>query len=109
MDRRFTIAASGTAIDEAGLAYDVNDFDLWAIEAALRLKEQTGEGEVVVVSLGPDVVQEQIRKALSMGADRAIHLQVAAVPPDDLLVAQAISDELRGQGFDIVFCGRVAV
>jgi electron transfer flavoprotein beta subunit len=109
MDRRFTIAASGTAIDEAGLAYDVNDFDLWAVEAALRLKEQTGEGEVVAISLGPDVVQEQIRKALSMGVDRAIHLQVANIPADDLAVAQAIADELRGQGFDAIFCGRVAV
>ena len=79
---RFTIAAGGTTIDETGLKYDVNDFDLWAVEAALQLKEKTGQGEVVVVSLGSDAVQEQMRKALSMGADRGIHLKAADQPSD---------------------------
>lgn len=109
MDRRFTIAPGGTTISDAGLAYDVNDFDLWAVEAALRLKEQAGAGEVVVLSMGPDIVQEQIRKALSMGADRAIHLQVAAVPPDPLCVAQALADELRHGSYDVILFGRLAV
>jgi electron transfer flavoprotein beta subunit len=111
MDRRFTIAPGGTTINEAGLAYDVNDFDLWAVEAALRLKEQAGAGEVVVVSLGPDVVQEQIRKALSMGADRGIHLQLASAGggADDLPVARALADALRSGGYDVIFLGRLAV
>ncbi len=109
MDRRFTIAPGGTTIDEVGLAYDVNDFDLWAVEAALRLKEQVGTGEVVVLSLGPDVVQEQIRKALSMGADRGIHLQAASVGADDLPVARALADALRDGGYDGIFLGRLAV
>ena len=66
MDQRLPIAASGIAIDESGLKFDVNDFDLWAVEAGLQLKEKLGQGEVVVLSLGSDAVQEQIRKALSM-------------------------------------------
>lgn len=110
MDGRFTIAASGAALDETGLKYDVNDFDLWAVEAALQLKEKTPQGgEVVVVSLGPDVVQEQIRKALSMGADRGLQLKTAAVPPDPLVVARALAGALEGQGYDLVLFGRVAV
>lgn len=112
-DGRFTIAPSGTALDESGLKYDVSDFDLWAVEAALQLKEKTGAGEVVVLSLGPDAVQEQIRKALSMGADRGIQLQSGTVPADPLVVARAIASELAGGGeggaYDLILFGRVAV
>ncbi len=109
MEGRFPIAPSGTAIDETGFKYDVNDFDLWAVEAGLQLKEKTGQGEVVVISLGPDQVQEQIRKALSMGADRGIHLKVASLTPDPYVVAQALADELAGGGYDLILFGRVAV
>ena len=74
METRFKIAASGTAVDEAGLKYDMSDFDGYAGETALQLNEKQGPGETVVISLGPDVVQEQLRKARSMGADRAVLL-----------------------------------
>jgi len=106
---RFTIAPSGTALDEAGLKYDVNDFDLWAVEAALQLKEKTGQGEVSVVSLGPDAVQEQIRKALSMGADRGIHLQTVQRSSDSFVIARALASELAAGGYDLILFGRVAV
>jgi electron transfer flavoprotein beta subunit len=109
MEGRFAIASSGTAIDEAGFKYDVNDFDLWAVEAGLQLKEKAGQGEVVVVSLGSDQVQEQIRKALSMGADRGIHLRVAALPPDPWVVAGALADELATGSYDLILFGRIAV
>jgi electron transfer flavoprotein beta subunit len=106
---RFAIAANGTTIDETGLKYDVNDFDLWAVEAALQLKEKGGQGEVVVISLGPDVVQEQIRKALSMGADRGIQLKTTQSSADSLVIARALADELRAGGYDLILFGRVAV
>jgi electron transfer flavoprotein beta subunit len=109
MDQRLGIAASGIAIDETGLRFDVNDFDLWAVEAGLQLKEKAGPGEVVVISLGADAVQEQIRKALSMGADRGIHLQAASVPPDARVAARALADELRGGAYDLILFGRIAV
>jgi electron transfer flavoprotein beta subunit len=89
MDVRFRIAADGTSLDETGLKFDLNDFDAWAVEAALRLKEKAGQGEVVAVSLGPDTAQETIRKALSMGADRGIHLKTDRVPFDGFAIARA--------------------
>src|SRR5512138_2484452 len=95
MDVRFRIAADGKSVDETGLKYDVNDFDLWAVEAALQLKEKTGDGEVVAYSLGPDAVQEQIRKALSMGVDRGVHLKADRVGGDPLSVAKALAAELK--------------
>ena len=109
MDVRFKIAADGKSVDEAGLKYDVNDFDLWAVEAALRLKESTGQGEVAVVSLGPDAVQEQIRKALSMGADRGIQLKADKAGVDALAIARALAAELKGGGWDLILFGKVAI
>src|SRR6188508_857228 len=74
-ESRFKIAASGAAIDETGLKFDIDDFASYAVEVALQLKEKEGKGETVVVAVGPDSVQETLRKAMSMGADRAIQLK----------------------------------
>jgi len=109
METRFKIAASGTAVDEAGLKYDMSDFDGYAVETALQLNEKQGPGETVVISLGPDVVQEQLRKALSMGADRAVQLKAERVPADGLAIARALAAELQGGGYDLILFGRQAV
>jgi electron transfer flavoprotein beta subunit len=109
METRFKIAASGTTVDEAGLKYDLSDFDGYAVETALQLNEKQGPGETVVISLGPDVVQEQLRKALSMGADRAVQLKSDRVPADGLAIAQALAAELQGGGYDLILFGRQAV
>jgi electron transfer flavoprotein beta subunit len=109
METRFKIAASGTAVDEAGLKYDMSDFDGYAVETALQLNEKEGKGETVVISLGPDVVQEQLRKALSMGADRAVQLKADRVPADGLSIARALSAELKDGGYDLILFGRQAV
>lgn len=108
MEGRFRIAADGTSIDETGLKYDLNDFDAWAVEAALRLKEKAGGGEVVVISLGADPVQETIRKTLSMGADRGIQLKADRVPFDGFSIAEALAAELRDGGYDLILFGKMA-
>ncbi|MFN5600399.1 MAG: electron transfer flavoprotein subunit beta/FixA family protein [Gemmatimonas sp.] len=110
METKFAIAADGTRVDEAGLKYDVNDFDLWAIEAGLQLKEKNNNaGEVVAICLGPDAAQEQIRKALAMGADRGVLLQASTVPADGLAIARALAAELKDGGYDLVLFGRIAI
>ena len=109
MDTRFRIAPDGRSVEETGLKFDISDFDGYAVEVALRLRERLGQGEVVVVSLGPDVVQETLRKALSMGADRAVHLKADAVPADGLVIARALAAELRGGGYDLLLFGRMAI
>ena len=109
MDVKFRIAGDGKSIDETGLKYDVNDFDLWAVEAALQLREKTGDGEVAVFSIGPDAVQEQIRKALSMGADRGVHLKADRAGGDPLSIARALAAELKVTPWDVIFFGKVAI
>src|SRR5687768_18317978 len=108
MDARFRISADGTSLDEAGLKFDINEPDAWAVEAALRVKEKAGQGEVVVLSLGPNSAQETIRKALSMGADRGIHLQADKIPYDSFAIANAIAAELKDGAYDLIFFGKLA-
>jgi electron transfer flavoprotein beta subunit len=109
METRFRIAASGRAVDETGVKFDIGDFDGYALEVALQLKEKRGSGEVVAISLGPDSVQEVLRKAMSMGADRAVQLRVDAVPTDSLAIARGLAAELQGGGYDLIFFGKTAL
>ena len=106
-EMRFTIAADGKSIDQAGLKYDLSDFDGYAVEVGLQLAEKQG-GEVVVISVGPDGVQETIRKALSMGAASGVQLKADTVPADGFAIAQALAAELRDGDYDLVLFGRVA-
>ena len=107
-ESRFKIAASGASIDEAGLKFDMDDFAGYAVEAALQLNEKAGGGETVVYALGPDNVQESLRKAMSMGADRAVHLKADAVPADAIAIAKALAAELKDGGYDLVLFGKHA-
>jgi electron transfer flavoprotein beta subunit len=109
METRFKIATDGKSVDQAGLKFDMSDFDGYAVEVALRLKEKEGQGDVTVISLGPAVVQETLRKALSMGADRAIQLEADSVPFDGLAIAKALAAELRDGGYDLILFGRMAI
>jgi electron transfer flavoprotein beta subunit len=108
MDVRFRIAADNTSLDQTGLKFDINDFDAWAVEAALQLKDKNPGSEVTAISLGPDVVQETIRKALSMGADKGVQLKTDKVPFDGLVIAKALSDELKSDSYDLILFGKIS-
>ena len=107
-ESRFKIASSALGIDESGLKFDIDDFASYAVEVALQLNEKQGPGETVVVAVGPDAVQETLRKAMSMGADRSIQLKCDAQPVDGLAVAKAIAAELKGGGYDLILFGKHA-
>ena len=107
-ESRFKIASSATSIDETGLKFDIDDFASYAVEVALQLNEKQGPGETVVFAVGPDNVQETLRKAMSMGADRAVQLKTDAIPYDGLAVAKALAAELKAGGFDLVLFGKHA-
>jgi electron transfer flavoprotein beta subunit len=108
MDVRFRIATDNVSVDEAGLKFDINDFDAWAVEAALQLRDKNAGSDVTVISLGPDVVQETIRKALSMGVDRGIHLKTDKVPFDGFATAKTLSEELKVGSYDLIFFGKIS-
>src|SRR5262245_38348674 len=88
-ETRVKIAASGTAIDEAGVNWIVSPYDEFAIEEALRIREAKG-GEVVLVSLGPERVQSALRNGLAMGADSAVHLKDPVFDAADTLATARV-------------------
>lgn len=108
MDVRFTIAPDGRSLNPGDLKYDISDFDGYAVEAALQLKEKQGSGEVAVISLGPDAAQETIRKALGIGADRGVLLRCDEAPFDGAVTAGAVAAELTEGGYDLILFGRAA-
>ena len=73
-EARIRVDASGLAVDPAGLKYDVSPYDAFALEAALRLREASGSGEVRLLTFGDSSAQETLRKGLAMGADSAVLL-----------------------------------
>jgi electron transfer flavoprotein beta subunit len=68
----------------------LNPFDANAVEEALRVKERTGDGEVVVVTMGPPGAADAIRKALAMGADRSVHVADEAAAGSDLVATSRV-------------------
>jgi electron transfer flavoprotein beta subunit len=105
---KIAIAASGTAIDPAGVKFVLNPYDEYAVEAAIALAEAHPGSETVAVALGGDAVQETLRTALAMGIDRAV--QLAGEPSGDGLAnARVLADHLRGGGYDLILCGKLAV
>src|SRR3954449_9400434 len=84
-------AAAGRRIDPATKRLDrsvelaISDFDTYAVEEALKVREASGEGEVVIVSMGPEKAMGALRKALAMGADRAVLVTDSALENADLL------------------------
>jgi len=108
MEMRFSIAGDRKSLDPSGLKYEMGDFDGYALEVGLQLVEKQGPGEVVVLSIGPDGVQETLRKGLAMGAARAVQLKADEVPFDGLAIAQALAAELKDGGYDLILFGRMA-
>ncbi|OGH02733.1 MAG: electron transfer flavoprotein subunit beta [Candidatus Lambdaproteobacteria bacterium RIFOXYD1_FULL_56_27] len=106
LESRFVVPAGATWFDEADLSFRINEYDEYAIEEAVRLKESLPESELVVLTLGPPRAAEALKKALAMGADRAIHLNdPKAQDRDSFSVAQAIAGAVKDQGFDLIFTG----
>ena len=83
----------------------INELDEYAIEEGLRIAE-AHEGEVTILSMGPAKAAESIRKALSMGADKAIHVVDDGLAGSDALATSyAIAQVLEETGFDLVITG----
>src|ERR1700761_3830835 len=83
----------------------INELDEYAIEEGLRIAEAHG-GEVTVLSVGPAKAAESGRKALSMGADRAVHVADDAIAGSDALgTSLVLAEAVRVTGFDLVICG----
>src|SRR5206468_9633221 len=87
----------------------LNSFDANAVEAGLRLKDAGGTGEVVLVSMGPAKAVDALRKALAMGADRAVLVSDDAAAGSDLVATSyALANALERENADLVLFGQQA-
>jgi electron transfer flavoprotein beta subunit len=99
---------SDKTLDRASVDVVMNEIDEYAVEEALQIKEAQG-GEVTIVTMGPDRAVETIRKALSMGADKAVHLVDDALAGSDALqTSYALSKVLGTLEYDLVIAGSEA-
>jgi electron transfer flavoprotein beta subunit len=99
-----TLTSAGT-LDRASLDGLINELDEYAIEEGLKIAEAHG-GEVTILSMGPGKASESIRKALSMGADKAVHVSDEALAGSDALATSLVlAAAVRSAGFDLVICG----
>jgi electron transfer flavoprotein beta subunit len=104
-EARLRVSRDGRWVEEEDLPFVINESDEYALEEGLRIAEATG-GEVVVFSLGPDRVKEALRKALAVGAARAVHLADPAFAGGDALATgRALAAALSRDSFDLVLTG----
>jgi electron transfer flavoprotein beta subunit len=100
--------ADGSAVDLANVKMAINPFCEIAVEEAVRLKEKGIASEVVVVSIGPQQAQEQIRTALALGADRGILVQTD-VELEPLAVAKCLKAICANESPELVILGKQAI
>ena len=102
------LSDSDKTLDRASVDVVMNEIDEYAVEEALRLKEASG-GEVTILTMGPERAVETIRKALSMGADKAVHLTDPALAGSDAVqTSYALAQVLSTLEYDLVIAGSEA-
>ncbi len=106
-ESKIKVKPDGTGIALEGLKYKINPFDEIAVEEALRLVAKHG-GEVVVVSIGAKDVQEQLRHALAMGANRAVWVNHTG-PLDQLGIAGLLKKVCEKEKPDLAVLGKQAI
>ncbi len=108
-DTAVKIAPDGKSFDPAGVQYELNAYDEFAIEQALQIKEKLGTGSVTVVTLGPKDAQKELRDALARGADKAVLLVTDAWVFDSWSAATVLANWIKTVPCNLVLCGRQAI
>lgn len=105
-DSALPLNGDGSWIDDGLVTFVMNESDNYALEEGLRIRERIGDGEVVVVSMGPERVQRVIREGLAKGADRGIYLEEGEqYETDPLCIAKSFASVLKDESFDLILTG----
>jgi len=102
------IDATGKAIEKSGLVFDINEWDDYAVEEAVRIKERYG-GTVTAITVGVEDADNTLRKCLARGADIAIRLTDAKFEGSDgYAIAKVLHGAIKGLPFDLILTGAQA-
>lgn len=107
LDDEFEIREDGKDVDPDFCDFEINEWDDYSLETALQIRENNGdEGEIVVVTVGPDNAEEELRKCLGKGADRAIRVWDDAIEgSDQVAIARILTKVVEQEAPDMVFMG----
>ncbi|MED1786861.1 electron transfer flavoprotein subunit beta/FixA family protein [Brevibacillus laterosporus] len=95
-------------ISDDGVETIINPYDEYAIEEAIKLRDDLG-GEVIVMTLGKDGAEKELRTALAMGADRAVLVDDESLFGDEYTTAKVLAAVAKKEGFDLILGGQMAV
>lgn len=105
-ESRFKINREGTGYDDAGLCFRVNEYDMFAMEEAVRIRERLGDAEITVVTVGPVRARQQLKKAMALGADHAVLIEdETRTSGGAMMVASLIAAWSGDKRFDLILCG----
>jgi electron transfer flavoprotein beta subunit len=106
MESKFKLSGEGNWYDGTDLAWRMNEYDEYAVEQAAQLKDQLGDADLTVFSIGPERVKEMMKKALAMGCDRGAHIaDDDFFKKDPFEIASVIAEFAKDKGFDLIFTG----
>jgi len=106
LDEDFEIRADGKDVDADFFLRDLNEWDDFSLEEAVKIKETGGEVEVVVVTVGPEEADESLRKCLAKGADRAVRIWDESMEgSDSQAIARVLAAAIKHEKPDLVFAG----
>ncbi|WP_029391139.1 electron transfer flavoprotein subunit beta/FixA family protein [Streptomyces xiaopingdaonensis] len=102
-DREF---AEDLTVDREAADGLLSELDEYAVEQALQISEESGDAEVTVVTVGPEDARDAVRKALSMGADKAVHVEDEDIHGSDVAgTSLVLAKAIEKTGYDLVVCG----
>lgn len=106
LDEEFELLEDRPGVEPDAIEWDLNEWDNFSLEEALRLRGAGGDGEVVVVSVGDEEAEEGLRACLAKGADRALRVWDEALEgADPLAVARVLAAAVSRESPDLVLCG----
>lgn len=107
-DTEERIVVEDGKISEDGVEFVINPYDEYAVEEAIKLKEEHG-GEVTVITIGPDRAEQALRTAMAMGADKGIIVGDESLFGDEHTTAKVLATVIKDLDYDIVLAGYMAV
>lgn len=108
-DTEEKIVINNGRVSEDGVEnFIINPYDEYAVEEAIKIRDEHG-GEVTVIAIGPDRVENSLRKALAMGADKAILVDDETLFGDEYTTAKVLAAVARKTGFDLILAGQMSV
>ncbi|MBD1383608.1 electron transfer flavoprotein subunit beta/FixA family protein [Metabacillus arenae] len=107
-DTEERIVINNGKIDEDGVEFIINPYDEYAVEEAVKIKEEHG-AEVTVLTVGSAQAENALRTALAMGADKGVFIELESLEEDEYSLSKIIAAAIKDQEYDLILGGNMAV